>query len=86
LDEYSKFIKSFRKSFFVASPEVKSKIIQRLVHKIEVGDKSVVLHYNVDKRNLGLKNTKAPDVKSEAFCSSNNFYRVGSNSLTTGGP
>jgi site-specific DNA recombinase len=85
LDEYSKFIKSFRKSFFVASPEVKSKIIQRLVHKIEVGDKSVVLHYNVDKRNLGLKNTKAPDVKSEAFCSSNNFYRVGSNSLTTGG-
>ena len=86
LDEYDKFLKTFRESFMNAGPELKSKIIQRLVHKIEVGDNSVVIHYNVDKRNLSLKNTKAPDIKSEAFSNSNNFYRVGSNSLTNGGP
>ncbi len=82
LKDFTAFSTSLREVWPMACSEVKSKIIQRLVHKVEVGEESVAIHFNVDKRNLGPK-TKKPS-KEEGFLSSNFFYHNGSNSLTNG--
>ncbi|MFG1485612.1 recombinase family protein [Halobacteriovorax sp. RZ-1] len=79
LNDYQSFISDLRELWLNAKSATKSKIIQRLIHKIEVGVDSVVVHYNVDKRNLGLK-IKKPDSKSGFFKN----YSNGSNSLTSG--
>lgn len=79
LNNYQSFVSDLRELWLNANSATKSKIIQRLIHKIEVGVDSVVVHYNVDKRNLGPK-IKKPDSKSGIFKN----YPNGSNSLTIG--
>lgn len=54
-DEYNEFVKSLRKLWVTASSDMKSRIIKRLIHKVEVGSDSVVIHYNIDKRNMVLE-------------------------------
>ena len=49
-NEYDNFVQSLRKLWMTASSDMKSRIIKRLIHKVEVGADSVVIHYNVDKR------------------------------------
>lgn len=83
LKDFTAFSTSLREVWLTATPEVRSKIIQRLIHKIEVGEDSVVVHFNVDKRNLGPK-TKKPSKKEGFLKKSNFFYHNGSNSLTNG--
>ena len=83
LKDFTAFSNSLREVWLTAGPKIKSRIIQRLVYKVEVGEDSVVVHFNVDKRNLGPKTKKASDL--EAFLSRPNFfYHNGSNSLTNG--
>lgn len=84
LGDYQGFVADLRKLWLEANSEVKSKIIQRLIHKVEVGVDSVVVHYNVDKRNLGPK-IKKPDSRSGFFKNSSvsNCFNS-SNSLTNG--
>jgi site-specific DNA recombinase len=81
LDDYQKFLSDMREFWPHANSEIKCKIIQRLIHKVEVGLKDIVVHYNVDKRNLDLK-IKMPDLKSGIL--KNPSYSIGSNSLTFG--
>ena len=83
LNEYDEFVQSLRKLWMTASSDMKSRIIKRLIHKIEVGVDSVVIHYNVDKRNMILE-TKKPSKKEGFFKNSNFFNLNGSNSLTNG--
>lgn len=85
LKDFTAFTSSLREIWSTTSSEVKSKVIQRLIHKVKVGDDSVVIHYNVDKRNLGSKMKKAS--KKEAFLKNSNFSKLnGSNSLKNGAP
>ncbi len=46
-NEYDEFVQSLRKLWMTASSDMKSRIIKRLIHKVEVGADSVVIHYNV---------------------------------------
>ena len=85
LKEYNDFVKNIRKLWLTASSDLKSRIIKRLIHKVEVGTNSVVIHYNVDKRNIALE-TKKPSKKEGFFKNSNFFNLKGSNSLTFGAP
>lgn len=78
-NDYQSFVSGLRELWFNANPATKSKIIQRLIHKVEVGVDSVVVHYNVDKRNL-VPEIKKPDFESGFFKN----YSNGSNSLTNG--
>ena len=55
LNDYQSFVSDLKELWFNANSASKSKIIQRLIHKVEVGIDFVVVHYNVDKRNLGPK-------------------------------
>ncbi len=82
-NEYDEFVQSLRKLWMTASSDMKSRIIKRLIHKVEVGAYSVLIHYNVDKRNMILK-TKKPSKKEGFFKNSNFFNLNGSNSLTNG--
>ncbi len=43
-------------------------VSERLIHRVEVGTDSVVIHYNVDKRNMILK-TKKPSPAGRLFYS-----------------
>ena len=52
LKSYEKFLESLKSIMKTASPEMKSKIIRRLIHRIEVGKKEVKIYYNVDKSSL----------------------------------
>lgn len=82
LNDYQSFVNDLRELWFNANSATKSKITQRLIHKVEVGVDSVVVHYNVDKRNLGPK-IKKLDSRSGFF---KNYSHTlgGSNSLTNG--
>ena len=51
LNDYQSFVSDLRELWLSANSTTKSKIIQSLIHKIEVDVDSVVVHYNVDKRN-----------------------------------
>jgi hypothetical protein len=53
LKDFTAFSSSLRAVWATTNSEIKSKIIQRLVHKIEVGEDLVVVHFNVGKRNFG---------------------------------
>ena len=99
-NEYDEFVQTLRKLWMTASSDMKSRIIKRLIHKVEVGANSVVIHYNVDKRNMiqvgsGFlppadiqsihgHKTKKPSEKEGFFKNSNFFNLNGSNSLTNG--
>ncbi len=83
LNDYNNFVQSLRKIWITASSDMKSRIIKRLIHKVEVGADSVVIHYNADKRNMILE-TKKPSKKEGFFKNSNFFNLNGSNSLTNG--
>ncbi len=52
LKSYSKFLGSLKDLFTNGPPEIKAKIIQRLIHRIEVGEKEVKVYYNVDESSL----------------------------------
>jgi site-specific DNA recombinase len=52
LKSYSKFLDSLKDLFKNGPPEIKSKIIQRLIHRIEVGQKEVKIYYNIDESSL----------------------------------
>ncbi len=82
LNDYQSFVRDLRELWISANSATKSKIIQRLIHRVEVGVDSVVIHYNVDKRNLGPK-IKKPDSKSGFFKNYSDTLG-GSNSLTNG--
>ena len=79
LNDYQSFLRDLRELWLNANSATKSKIIQRLIHKVEVGVDSVVVHYNVDKRNM-VPEIKKPDFESGFFKN----YPNGSNSLTNG--
>jgi hypothetical protein len=53
LKDFTAFSSGLRAVWATTNSEIKSKIIQRLVHKIEVGEDLVVVHFNVGKRNFG---------------------------------
>ena len=82
LNDYQSFVRDLRELWISANSATKSKIIQRLIHRVEVGVDSVVIHYNVDKRNLGPK-IKKPDSKSGFFKNYSDTLG-GSNSWTNG--
>lgn len=79
LNVYQSFVGDLRELWLNANSATKSKIIQRLIYKIEVGVDSIVVHYNMDKRNIDPK-IKKPDSRSGFFKN----YSNGSNSLTNG--
>lgn len=82
-NEYDEFVQSLKKLWMTASSDMKSRIIKRLIHKVEVRVDSVVIHYNIDKRNMILE-TKKPSEKEGFFKNPNFFNLNGSNSLTNG--
>ena len=77
IGDYRSLLVCMKNMWRDADASVKDRIIKRLIHKIEVGVDSVVIHYNVDKRNLDPKTKKTS--KKEAF-----YQTIGSNSLTNG--
>ncbi|MBT4760066.1 MAG: recombinase family protein [Bdellovibrionaceae bacterium] len=52
LKSYTKFLSSLQDLFKNGPPEIKAKIIQRLIHRIELGEKEVKIYYNVDESRL----------------------------------
>ena len=49
---YATFLESLRGVMRHESPEIKAKIIRRLIHRIEVGKDEVKIYYNVDENRL----------------------------------
>ena len=72
-----------RKVWLTGGSEVKSRIIQRLIHRFEIGDKKVAIHYNIDKRSIATNN-KINGFSSEKELEKNFSNFIGSNSLTNG--
>ena len=52
IKSYTAFVDSLKGLIAGGDPEVKSKIIKRLIHRIEVLDKEVKIFYNVDENSL----------------------------------
>ncbi len=67
---------------FAQSPELKTKIIQRLVHKIEIYPAGFNVHFLVDKTVVGEPDKAGPSAGSPA---SQIFLVSGSKTLTNGG-
>ena len=83
LKDYSAFLVDLKKVWLTGGSEVKSRIIQRLIHRIEIDDNFVSVHYNIDKRNMGLNNNS--NATSSGILKKKNFLNYsGSNSLTNG--
>ncbi|MCB9025994.1 MAG: recombinase family protein [Bdellovibrionaceae bacterium] len=52
IKSYSAFLSSLRQLVKSGDPEIKAKIIKRLIHRIEVGEREVKVYFNVDESSL----------------------------------
>ena len=52
MKSYTTFLSSLKHLIKGSDPEIKAKIIKRLIHRIEVGEKKVKIFYNVDEDSL----------------------------------
>jgi hypothetical protein len=77
LKDYQEFLKGVRK-LEILGPDVKRKVVEQFVHKIEVKPDGFILHYNVGRDQL----RKEP--KKSGSSSHKVFVLNRSNSLTNG--
>ena len=92
LKSYRAFVTSLRGLMRQGDPEIKAKVIKRLIHRIEVGEKEVRIFYNVDEGNLfreplgfGEKRKGLSDSNSLETQISDSFFICGSSSTLTNG-
>lgn len=88
LEHYNALLKALKGLWSLGDPPTRSKIIQWLIHKIEVGRDSVVLHYQLGESNL-LRELASAGSRLFLCLESNfaNFFKGNSsNTLTIGAP
>ena len=89
LKDYKSFLKGIQ-SFVNMNPDtadIKRKVIPKLVHKIEVFEDKVKVHYLVGSEDIkkGEGSSPSPDIAlSSGFCEPNFFISSGSRNLTNG--
>ena len=83
LDDYWEFVKQLKLVFESGDPQIKEKIIKRLVHKIEVNPDEVTIHMIVDESSF----PRGPNYGSRALDhlgALSHFLNFSSNTLTNG--
>ena len=79
LKDYDRFREGLKKLFLSSDPKIKAQVIEKMVHKVEVGIDSVKVHYFVGQSHIARESGKKPG--SRDF-----FVSDSSNSLTFGAP
>lgn len=79
LESFDRFRESLKSVFKSSDPKIKSQVIEKLIHKVEVGVDSVKVHYYVGKGHVSRESASVAG-------SRNLSISVSSNSLTNGAP
>ncbi|MCP4913233.1 MAG: recombinase family protein [Oligoflexia bacterium] len=80
VDSYEKFLKSLRAEFSeMNDPKIRKKILERIIHRIEVFEHSIKIYYFVGKNEIN-QNLGGTLTSASIFSK-----YIGSNSLTNGG-
>lgn len=71
--DYDNFRKSLKKMFKLHDPKALTKVVEKMVHKVEVGIDSVRVHYYVGEHQIKREAADAVSLKNSQYTSSNNL-------------